>query len=71
MTFTPHELTELAHAQELPAWTRIKVRDDIVGWRALTAHEICVLNEMFNMLEMQDFQDVGKTLGLIADKNDE
>lgn len=68
----PQEIVELTYAKELPAWTMLKVRDPIIGWRPFSAHEICVLNEMFDMLEMQDFQDVGRTLGLIANThNDE
>lgn len=78
---TPQELSELDYAKRLPAWTRLKVRDDVVGWRAFTAHEICVLDEIFELITDQmhddpeclsDYRALAKTLGLLVeDASDE
>ena len=70
---TPQELIELEHARQLPAWTMLKVRDYVVGWRSFSAHEICVLSELFesvNRTTEQDILDVGRILGLVVDEAD-
>lgn len=67
-------IIELEHARELPAWYTLKVLDRH-GWRTLTEHEICLLNEIFVMIRDEDEDDLfdgraeylelGKTLGLL------
>lgn len=68
---SPKEGIELDSAKELPAWTMLKVLDPIVGWRAFSAHEICVLAEMFGLWQGEEFLNVGRALGLILDESDE
>lgn len=69
---TEKDFREMEFATRIPAWTKLHVRE-FAGSRNLTAHEICVLKDVFDYLDAtcaendlhSDAATLAVTLGLI------
>lgn len=68
---TEKDFREMEFATRIPAWTKLHVRE-VAGSRNLTAHEICVLKDVFDYVDAtcaddlhSDAATLATTLGLI------